>query len=82
MSDTGFMQALDRVNFLVSQKLDTLLVVPDGPESWLFEAMRYSALSGGKGFRPLLCIASAAIFDVDEHRAARVAAAIECVHCY
>lgn len=82
MSDAGFMQALDRVNFLVSQKLDTLLAVPDGPESWLFEAMRYSALSGGKGFRSLLCHASAAIFDVDEHRAARVAAAIECIHCY
>ena len=82
MAETGFDEMLKRVNSLVRQKLDGLLSIPDGPESWLFEAMRYTALSGGKGFRPVLCFASAKLFDVDDHRAARVAAAVECVHCY
>ena len=66
----------------VSAVLDTLLNIPDGPESWLVEAMRYSVLDGGKGFRPFLCTASAALFEVDEARALRAAAAIEAVHCY
>ena len=66
----------------VTAVLDTILHIPDGPESCLVDAMRYSALDGGKGFRPFLCTASAALFDVDEACALRVAAAIEAVHCY
>ncbi len=79
---SGFDKQLSRVSFLVSQKLDTILAVPDGPESWLFEAMRYTALSGGKGFRPFLCHAAASLFEVKEESSVRVAAAIECMHCY
>ncbi|HCD16616.1 MAG TPA: farnesyl-diphosphate synthase [Rhodobiaceae bacterium] len=44
--------------------------------------MRYTALAGGKGFRPFLCLASAQIFDAPEPAAIRVASAIECIHCY
>ena len=61
---------------------DTLLQLPDGPESRLIEAMRYTTLSEGKGFRPYLACAAAQLFDVDEGHAIRVAAAVEAVHCY
>ncbi len=66
----------------IAAQIDAVLAIPDGPERRLVEAMRYSALGDGKGFRAALCLATAALFDVDEAQAVRVAAAIECVHCY
>ena len=48
----------------------------------LLAAMRHGVLNGGKRLRPFLVMESAAIFDADEDAALRVAAAIECVHCY
>ena len=66
----------------VAAFFDTLLQLPDGPESRLIEAMRYTVLSEGKGFRPYLAYAAAQLFNVDEGSAIRVAAAVEAVHCY
>lgn len=66
----------------VTRVLDDALAVPDGPEQRLFEAMRYAALDGGKGFRPFLVLATARLFEVDEKQAVRAAAAVESVHCY
>jgi farnesyl diphosphate synthase len=48
----------------------------------LFEAMRYSALGGGKRLRPFLVLASAKLFSVADSSALRAAAAIEFIHCY
>lgn len=48
----------------------------------LLEAMRYACLGGGKRFRPLLVIESAALFAVPGERSLMAAAALECVHCY
>jgi farnesyl diphosphate synthase len=66
----------------VEAVMDSLLAQSGGPESRLIEAMRYSALGGGKRFRPFLAMESAALFDVDPASADRVAAAIELLHCY
>lgn len=66
----------------VTALFDGVLRPPDGPEKRLLEAMRYSALEGGKGFRPYLSYAAARLFDVDEAAAIRAAAAVEAVHCY
>ena len=66
----------------VAAFFDGLLHVPDGPENRLIEAMRYTMLDGGKGFRPYLCYAVAWLFRVDEAHAIRAAAAVEAVHCY
>lgn len=66
----------------VTALYEAVLVLPDGPEKKLIEAMRYSALEGGKGFRPYLAYAAAKLFDVAEENAIRVAAAVEAVHCY
>lgn len=71
----------------VESALDTFLSghLADGeidrPER-LLAAMRHGVLNGGKRLRPFLLIESAALFDADPEAALRVAAALECVHCY
>ena len=66
----------------VESVLDRVLSNTDGPESRLFESMRYATFGGGKRFRPFLVIQSAKLFSVQKAAALRVAAAIELVHCY
>lgn len=71
----------------VEKALDTILDQRprDGeiarPER-LLAAMRHGVLNGGKRLRPFLVMESAALFDADPAAATRVAAAVECVHCY
>ena len=48
----------------------------------LVAAMRHGVLGGGKRLRPFLVMESAALFSADAEAALRVAAALECVHCY
>jgi farnesyl diphosphate synthase len=67
---------------VVNECLDKLLPTHQGLEARLHEAIRYSALSGGKRIRPFLVLSSAALFDVTREYALRVAAAIEMVHSY
>ncbi len=67
---------------IVEKTLDRVLPKPIDTEAVLFEAMRYATLGGGKRIRPFLVMASAQLFGVAELCAQRVAAAIECVHCY
>ena len=67
---------------VVNECLDKLLPMHQGLEARLHEAIRYSALSGGKRIRPFLVLSSAALFDVTREYALRVAAAIEMVHSY
>ena len=76
------MVALKATSDAVERVLDPLLKVPSGPEGKVVEAMRYAMFSGGKRLRPFLVIASSELFDVPKAQALRVAAAIECVHCY
>ena len=48
----------------------------------LFAAMRHAAIGGGKKLRPLLTVAAARLFAIDEQRAIRVGTAIEAIHVY
>ncbi len=48
----------------------------------LLAAMRHGALGGGKRLRPFLLAETAALFGRDDAAVWRVAAALECVHCY
>lgn len=66
----------------VYAELDKLLPVPTSPEKQVVEAMRYSALAGGKRLRPFLIMQSAMLFDVPKAQALRVAAAMEMLHTY
>ena len=66
----------------VAKTMSRLLPESDTPENVLFDAMRYSAMNGGKRLRPFMVMQSAALFNVDPGCARRVAAALEFVHCY
>ena len=48
----------------------------------LMQAMRHGVLNGGKRLRPFLLMESAALFGIEGEAPLRVAAALECVHCY
>lgn len=80
MSD--FKESLEHNTVAVAKTLDGLLPITGTPESRLVEAMRYATLDGGKRVRPFLVMSSARLFNVDDRRALRVAAAVEMVHCY
>jgi len=58
--------------------------LPDGRagSDSLHEAMRYSALAGGKRFRPVLVFAAGKALGLDPERLDPVAAAIELIHAY
>lgn len=49
---------------------------------FLMKAIRHGVLNGGKRLRPFLVLESAALFGVTGAAPLRVAAALECVHCY
>jgi farnesyl diphosphate synthase len=54
----------------------------DAGEARVFEAMRYSALGGGKRLRAFFVLAGATLFKVANVPALRTASAIEFVHAY
>ena len=74
--------ALAEVGTEIDRALDALLPVPADPRSRLYEAMRYSAIGGGKRIRPLLVVAGCDLFKVARARAIRVGVAVECIHVY
>lgn len=75
-------EALADFGTVMTETLDALLPHPTGPESGLFEAMRYSALASGKFLRPYLLCTSAIMFDVPGRQYLRAGAAVEMVHSY
>ena len=66
----------------IEQALDSLLPLPEGTEKRLVEAMRYSALGGGKRMRGFLVMEVGQLFGVAHTCAARVAASVEMLHAY
>ena len=75
----AFAQQLAATAKAVEQALDQLLPA-DGTR--LLQAMRYSALAPGKRIRPFFVMESSRLLGADPQQALRVAAALECVHCY
>ncbi len=75
-------EAMDRIVEDVNRTIARLLPETDLAEKKLYKAMRHGVLNGGKRLRPFLLVQSAKLFNVDEARARRVAAALEFVHCY
>ncbi len=66
----------------VDRLFDTLLPMPDDQRAPLFHAMRHASIGGGKRLRPLLVVASCALFNVDRAAALRVGCAVEAIHVY
>ena len=66
----------------IEQVLSDALALEDIAPSRLHEAMRYSALAGGKRIRPGLVYASGAALQIPLLPLDRIAVAIECIHAY
>jgi len=70
----------------VAGDVDTLfqsyLADPGDGRDRLYAAMRHATIGGGKRLRPLLTVAAARLFGIDEVSALRAGAAIEAIHVY
>ncbi len=75
-------KALEEAQATLVLEVERLLPESNAPEARVVQAMRYATLNGGKRLRPFLVLTTAALFNVARQSAARVAAAIEFVHCY
>lgn len=72
----------NKVISLHSREEESAVTGPPSGEAKVMEAMRYSALAGGKRLRPFLTVESAKLFGVNPDAAIMTAAAIEFVHTY
>jgi farnesyl diphosphate synthase len=75
-------EAMKRAVTLTDAALEAVLPRAEGLHGRVAEAMRYAIFAGGKRLRPFLVLAGAEIFGADMAGAARVAAALECLHTY
>ena len=73
---------LDEKRRMVAQALDASLPPAETLPARLHEAMRYSALAGGKRLRPVMLLMTAELFGKPCAEVAFAAAALECVHTY
>ncbi len=71
-----------RVSGAVDNLFRHYLANPGDGRDRLFAAMRHAGIGGGKRLRPLLTVAAAQLFGMDEERAIRAGAAIEAIHVY
>jgi farnesyl diphosphate synthase len=81
MSDS-FEQWMKTVQATVEESLEGFLPPAQAVPFKLHEAMRYTALGGGKRVRPLLVYAAGKLFDADLGTLARAACALEMIHVY
>jgi len=82
ITDQDFAARRDAIAASLEDMLDRILPQPEGEEAPLHEAMRYSALGGGKRLRPFILVSVAQMFNVSDRSALLAAAALECIHCY
>lgn len=75
-------EALDTNSAAVEKTISRILPETDLAESYLYDAMRYGTLGGGKRLRPFMVVEASKLFNVDPARARRTAAAVEFLHCY
>ena len=71
-----------RVSSAVDRLFEHYLGDPGDGRDRLFAAMRHAGIGGGKRLRPLLTVAAARLFGMDEERSIRAGTAIEAIHVY
>ncbi|HEY4560521.1 MAG TPA: farnesyl diphosphate synthase [Lysobacter sp.] len=74
-------QRLEAWRGRIDAALERALELDDSPPR-LRAAMRHAVLLGGKRMRPLLALASGALFDADEDALLAAAVAVELIHAY
>ena len=67
---------------ITEREIKTLFRIKELPQRRVTEAMCYAVCGGGKRIRPVMTLASAELCGGNMTDAARVAAAVECVHNY
>jgi len=67
---------------LLDASLDKWLQLPDSLDKRVVEAMRYSAIGGGKAFRAFLILTVSSMYNVPQSQALNVATALEMLHSY
>ena len=77
-----FLTWMSAIQRRTESALEAALPASDLSPPRLHQAMRYSALGGGKRVRPLLCHAAGAIFGADEKVLDAPAIAVELIHAY
>src|SRR5438445_10926407 len=81
--ETALFARAAEIEVLLRQILDAPLLSGEiARPQRLTAAMRHGVLNGGKRLRPFLVMEGAALFSADGEAALRIAAALECVHCY
>ena len=78
----SFIDWMQTIQLDMEGVLDRFLPAASLMPARLHEAMRYTALDGGKRVRPLLVYAAGALFDAPAALLARAAAAVEMIHVY
>ena len=73
---------IDRERSVIDEEMRRWLPDPEPPTATLFEAMEYSAMSGGKRLRPILVRAAARAVGGDPDAVLPAACAIEFIHTY
>ncbi|MFL9881095.1 polyprenyl synthetase family protein [Herbaspirillum rhizosphaerae] len=79
---SSFLDWMQHIQSGMETTLDTYLPPEIHMPARLHQAMRYTALDGGKRVRPLLVYAAGELFDAPEQLLARSAAAVEMIHVY
>jgi geranylgeranyl pyrophosphate synthase len=82
VSAAGFAATLAGYQQRIERALDARLPPVSEPPARLHEAMRYSALGGGKRIRPALVYATGELFAVAPPALDAAAAAVEMIHVY
>lgn len=82
MTIEAFNHKIQEAAGLAQAALDQLIPPGSGARARVLAAMRYSALDGGKRFRPFLTIATGDIFSAPRSQTVRAGAALEMIHCY
>ena len=67
---------------LLDRAFNEKLALPEGKEKRLVEAMRYSAIGGGKAFRAFLVLTVGEMLGLKKESAVEIACALEMVHTY
>lgn len=73
---------LAEVRALLDASFDKKLALSEGKEKRLLEAMRYSAIGGGKAFRAFLVLTTGEMLGLKKESALQIATALEMVHTY
>jgi farnesyl diphosphate synthase len=78
----AFADWMKTVQERVERELGAFLPAADAEPRRLHEAMRYTALGGGKRVRPLLVYGAGSLFGAPDALLARAASAVEMIHVY